>query len=108
MGRVFNMGIQRSGFVLEIDLQKLADQLPDHRLENLHADIWAGVAVRERARSLSRRLMASQALVLVCALIGSVAAGMHWSAVGPADDLGVFSPHSPWAASTRLDGSAHE
>jgi hypothetical protein len=92
--------------MLEIDLQKLAAQSPDHGLENLDIDIWAGVAMRERAKALSRRLVASQVLVLTCALIGSVAAGLHWSAAAPADDLGVFSPHSPWAVSTRIDGSA--
>ncbi len=94
--------------MLETELQKLADQLPDRRLDNLNADIWACVAARERASALSKRLVASQALILVCALVGSVAAGMHWSSPGAADDLGVFSPHSPWAASTRLDGSPRQ
>jgi hypothetical protein len=100
---VFNIAIQRSYSVLEFDLQKLAKQLPDHRLDNLDTDIWAVVAAHERARSLSKRIVPWQGLVLVCALIGSVAAGVHWSAAGQPDELGVFSPHTPWAASTRLD-----
>jgi len=90
--------------VLETDLQRLANRLPDHLLGNLDRDIWADVAAHERARSLSRLIVATQALVLVFALIGGVTAGLHWSAAGPPDDLGVFSPRSAWAASTRLDG----
>ncbi len=90
--------------MLDTDLQKLAHLDPDRPLDNLNIDIWAGVAAREQSRSLAKLIAASQAFVLVCALIGGVAAGVHRSVAGPPDDLGAFSPHSPWVASARLDG----
>jgi hypothetical protein len=90
--------------MIETDLKKLADQSVDHPLDKLNADIWTRVAARERARSLSKLLVASQALVLTLALSGSVIAGLHWSTASAPEDVGIFSPRSTWVASTLLIG----
>jgi hypothetical protein len=90
----------------DVELRKLADEPPDHTLEGLEAQIWAGVARHQEVRRIERRLLAVQCLVLVAALIGSLVAGHHWRAVEHGGSLDVFSPRMPLTASTLLVGNA--
>jgi hypothetical protein len=90
--------------MIDHDLDALNAREPDHGLDALESDVWAGVAAGERARGLFRAVLASQALILVLALAGSVISGYQRAVLRAPSDLGVFSPHAPMAASTLLAG----
>jgi hypothetical protein len=90
--------------MIDRDLDTLNAKEPDHGLGALESDVWARVAAREQSRVISRTVLASQALILALALAGSVMTGYHRGAFSPPSDLGVFSPHTPMAASTLLAG----
>lgn len=90
--------------MIDADIEKLLHRPSDRRLDTLEADIWAGVAERERSVRISRGLFAMQAVVLALTLLGALVAGKYTaSAAGPAVD--VFSPRMALSASTLLDGS---
>ncbi len=92
--------------MIDTDLRQLAEEPPDHALEGLEVEIWAGVAGREEARRITRRLVAIQCLVLAAALIGSLMAGQYWRGAQQRGSLDVFSPRVPLSASTLLVGNA--
>ncbi|MGH8143100.1 MAG: hypothetical protein ACREU2_11365 [Steroidobacteraceae bacterium] len=86
-------------------LEQLAEAAPDHALDGLEVDIWAGVAARERARGITRIVVALQALVLVLGLLGSLIAGQRWGAANGMADFNPFSPQWTLVASSRLLGA---
>jgi hypothetical protein len=62
--------------MIEDDIHQL-DQLPvDRSLDLLETDIWRGVAARALKRQAARKVVSLQCAVMVCALFGSVVAGI--------------------------------
>lgn len=90
--------------MIEAKIKELAEQVPDHALDALEADIWSGVAAHVQAQRVFKVVFASQTLVLAVALIGSAIAGHRWGTTRQPTDLGVFSPRATLAASTLLIG----
>jgi hypothetical protein len=88
--------------MIESELQRMLAQPPDHPLDGLQADIWAGVAEQERRARLSRRLLALQSAVLIAVVTGSLVAGAHFRQTATRDPLDIFSPHMALSVSTRL------
>lgn len=86
-------------------LEQLAHAMPDRSLDRLEADIWSGIAARERARRITRIVLASQGVVLAVALLGSLVAGQRWAAASALQADNPFSPQWTLAASTRLLGT---
>ena len=62
--------------MIEDDIRQLDLRPPDRSLELLEADIWRGVAARALKRQVARKIASFQCVVLVCALFGSIAAGI--------------------------------
>lgn len=89
--------------MIDAEIRRLAAQPPDHVLDELEADIWAGVRERERSARSSRQLLALQALILATALIGGLVAG-RYASKAPTSSLDVFSPRMPLSVSTLLVG----
>ncbi len=92
---------------IEAHLRKLSEQDGDRILTGLETDIWAGVAARAKAREASRWIISCQAAVMVVAVIGSAAIGVHF-ATPPASSsqvLSSFSSRIAFAPSTLLLGS---
>src|ERR1019366_10321668 len=92
--------------MIEREIQSLAERAPDHALSTLEADIWAGVAERERSMRTAKRLLAVQAAVLAGVLIGSLAAGQYWGSWHAPTSLDVFYPHVALRRSALLVGDA--
>jgi len=88
--------------MIETEIQSLAEQMPDHALGTLEADIWAGVAERERSMRTAKKLLAVQAAVLTAVLIGSLATGQYVGSSRHTSNLDVFSPHMALSAATLL------
>jgi hypothetical protein len=90
--------------MIEAEIRKLAEQVPDHPLSTLEEDIWVGVAERELSVRASRTLLLVQAALLTAALIGSFAVGQYWGSSHQAGNLDVFSPRMALSASRLLVG----
>lgn len=90
--------------MIDREIQSLAEQAPDRALGTLEADIWAGVAERQRYERSAKRLLAVQVAVLAGVLIGSLAAGQYLGSSRATTILNVFSPHMALTASTLLVG----
>ncbi len=72
--------------MIEDDIHEL-DQCPlDRSLDLLEADIWRGVTARALSHQADRKVASIQCIVMVCALFGSVAAGI--SVVRPSRTAG--------------------
>jgi hypothetical protein len=91
--------------MIDTDLKELSGAPPDRPLEGLEAQIWAGVAAREEAMRIRRRLVALQCGLVVAALVGSLIAGQYWHRAQHGGSLDVFSPRMPLSASTLLVGN---
>ena len=68
--------------MIDDDLRQLDERALDHALDQLETDIWRGIAARARQRGAARRVNSFQGVVMVLALVGSVAAGINMA--GPA------------------------
>lgn len=88
--------------MIESELERLLAQPPDHPLDALQADIWAGVAELERRVRLSRRLLTLQAAVLIAVMTASLLAGAHYRQTRTRGPLDIFSPHMALSVATRL------
>ncbi len=62
--------------MIDQDFKELDTQAPDHGLDGLEADVWKGIASRNRERATARRLVSLQALLVLFVLIGSAAVGV--------------------------------
>jgi hypothetical protein len=63
--------------MIDDDLRQLNEGALDHSLNGLESDVWAGLAVRSRNRAAVRRRVSFQGVVMVLALVGSVAVGIN-------------------------------
>ena len=90
--------------MIETEIESLAEQAPDHALGTLQADIWVGVAERERSLRTAKKLLTVQAAVLACVLIGSLATGQYLGSSRHTSNLDVFSPRNALSASMLLVG----
>lgn len=68
--------------MIDDDIRRLGEHELDYSLSRLESDIWEGVAARARQREAARRTTSFQGVIMICALLGSAAAGL--SAVRPA------------------------
>jgi hypothetical protein len=90
--------------MIEKNILKLSEQ-PGRSLDRLETKIWSGVEDRLREKSATRTLLSCQAVIFAMALVGSIAAGAHATAVDdPSPGLDVFSTRADLAPSTRLIG----
>ena len=62
--------------MIEEDIRQLDERAMDRSLDRLEADMWRGVALRARQREAARQVTSFQAVVMVLALLASVAAGI--------------------------------
>ena len=62
--------------MIEDDIHQLDQRPLDRSLESLEADIWRGVAARALKRQAGRKVVSFQCVVMICALFGSVVAGI--------------------------------
>jgi hypothetical protein len=62
--------------MIENDIHQLDRRPLDRSLDMLEADIWRGVEARALKRQAARKVASFQCVVMVCALFGSVAAGV--------------------------------
>ena len=104
-GAYFTLCALTGKTMIDTDLNELADEPPDRSLEQLEAQIWAGVAIREQAMRATRRLVALQGVLVLAALIGGFIAGHYWSEIQPDRSLDAFSSRMPLSASTLLAGN---
>jgi hypothetical protein len=90
---------------IEQSIQELNRREPRRSLEGLEADIWAGVAASARETSLSKAALGVQAVILLAAMVGSLAIG-NWAATSgrTKSELTVFSESLELAPSTLLMG----
>jgi hypothetical protein len=70
--------------MFENDIRELDERALDHSLDQLEADIWRGVAARNRQRQTARRVTSFQGCVMALGLLGSVAAGISLARSGGA------------------------
>lgn len=91
--------------MIDTELNELAQEPPDRSLEQLEAQIWVGVATREQAMRVTRRLVALQGVLVIAALIGGLIAGHYWGGMQPDRSLDAFSSHMPLSAATLLAGN---
>lgn len=68
--------------MIDDDLRQLNESALDHSLDGLESDIWTGLALRSQNRAAARTRVSFQSVVMVLALVGSVAVGIN--ATGPA------------------------
>jgi hypothetical protein len=61
--------------MIESDIQRLVSRDSGFDLSTLETDIWARHAHIRGSRAAARRLVSWQALVMVCAVVGSATAG---------------------------------
>ena len=71
--------------MIEDDLHQLDQRPLDRSLDMLEADIWRGVAARALKRQAARKVASFQCVVMVSALIGSVAVGISIGRPGPTE-----------------------
>ena len=90
--------------MIESEIRKLASRTPDHALDRLEDDVWACVAVRERAQRASSRLLVLQAALAAIAFGACAVAGYRSTHSGQTPELSVFSTRSPLNASVLLAG----
>ena len=62
--------------MIEDDIRQLDQRPLDLSLGTLEADIWRRVAARALKRQAARKVASFQCIVMVCALFGSIAAGI--------------------------------
>jgi hypothetical protein len=62
--------------MIEDDLRQLNERAADHSLDRLEADIWQGVTVRAQRRQATRKMASLQGVVMVAALLSSIAVGI--------------------------------
>ena len=62
--------------MIDDDIHQLEQRPVDRSLDNLEADVWRGVGARALKRQAARKVVSFQCVVMVCALFGSVAAGI--------------------------------
>jgi hypothetical protein len=62
--------------MIDDDLRQLNESALDHSLDGLESDVWAGLAVRSQNRATARRRVSFQSVVMVLAIVGSVAVGI--------------------------------
>lgn len=91
--------------MIDMDLKTLAEQPPDHSLDQLEMEIWPEVDRQQRAQRATHRLLALQAVVLIVAAVGSLVAGEHQARGVRGGSLEVFSPQMPLSVSTLLMGN---
>jgi len=63
--------------MIDHDLRRLNDGALDHSLAELETDVWRRLDVRTRDRGAALRRVSFQGVVMVLALIGSVAGGIN-------------------------------
>ncbi len=90
-----------------IDLDLLREAGPDQSLDGLEAAVWERLAGDEASERRLTPLASAQALLFVVAVgasaaIGGMSAGK--ASAARASALGVFSPHSALAPSSRILG----
>jgi hypothetical protein len=92
--------------MIDNDLRRLNEGTLDHSLDALESDIWAGLAVRDQNRAVARRRVSVQSVVMVLALIGSIAIGIHATRFAwPARDRAVLALGLELAPSSLLLGN---
>lgn len=63
--------------MIDDPLRQLENRALDHSLESLESDIWSGLALRVRHRTMARRRVYFQGAVMALSLIVSIAIGSH-------------------------------
>jgi hypothetical protein len=93
--------------MIDDDLRQLNEGALDHSLDGLESDIWAGLAARSGNRAAARQRASFQSVVMVLALIGSIAVGINATRpAGPARDRVVLALGMELTPSSLLLGSA--
>jgi hypothetical protein len=93
--------------MIDDDLRQLNEGALDHSLDGLESDIWAGLAARGRNRAAARKRVSFQSVVMVLALIGSVAVGINATRpAGPAHGRVVLTLGMELTPSSLLLGNA--
>jgi hypothetical protein len=93
--------------MIDDDLRQLNEGALDHSLNGLESDVWAGLAVRSRNRAAVRRRVSFQGVVMVLALVGSVAVGINATRPsGPARGRVVLALGMELTPSSLLLGNA--
>ena len=62
--------------MIDDDMHLLDERSLERSLGSLEADIWRGVAARETRRKAARRTASFQGVIMLFAVLGSVAAGI--------------------------------
>jgi hypothetical protein len=93
--------------MIDDDLRQLNEGALDHSLDGLEADIWAALAVRGRNRAAVRKRVSFQSVIMVLALVGSVAVGINATRpAGPARGRVVLALGMELTPSSLLLGNA--
>jgi hypothetical protein len=93
--------------MLDDDLRRLNEGALDHSLDGLESDIWARLAARSQNRAVARRRVSLQSVVMVLALVGSIAIGIHSTRLaGPPRGRAVLALGLELAPSSLLLGNA--
>lgn len=93
--------------MIDDDLRQLNEGALDHSLDGLESDIWAGLAVRSRNRAAVRKRVSFQSVVMVLALVGSIAVGINATrSTGPAHSRAVLALGLELTPSSLLLGNA--
>ena len=79
--------------MIDDDIHRLDQRALDRSLSGLEADIWTGVAMREQRRRAVRRTASLQGVIMVCAVLASIAAGVDIAR--PATAAAGASPLAP-------------
>ena len=91
--------------MIEDDIHQLDLRPLDRSLDMLEADIWRGVAARALKHKAARKMASFQCIVMVCALLGSVAAGVSVARPGHTESAAVvFATGSELTPSSLLLG----
>ncbi len=90
--------------MIDEEISRLAEQPADRSLNDLEADIWAGVAAHNVARQTGRIIASCQAGVMLVALLGAAAAGATTAAMGRTPSTIITSAGADFAPSTLLLG----
>lgn len=90
--------------MIDSEIRNLAARELDHPLDRLEQDVWDRLAARERARTVSSRLLVLQMALFAVAFGTSAAVGYQWARSSHPPELSVFSPQSPLNASVLLAG----
>ncbi len=93
--------------MIDDDLRQLDETPLDHSLERLESDIWRGLAVHSQARAAARRRVSVQSVVMVAALVGSIAGGINATrSAAPARAQTMLALGSEFTPSSLLLGNA--